>query len=49
VTAPTEGKFARPERRWNCRRGTSIWGIRWNSCAKSTYLQLNTYGHLLAA
>jgi len=21
-TAPTEGRFARPERRWGCRRGT---------------------------
>jgi len=20
--APTEGRFARPERRWDCRRGT---------------------------
>ena len=22
--APTEGRFARPERRWDCRRGTPV-------------------------
>jgi len=23
--APTDGRFARPERRWDCRRGTPLW------------------------
>jgi len=26
--APTEGRFARPERRWGCRRGTPTPSIR---------------------
>jgi len=32
--APTEGRFARPERRWDCRHGTPccslLLGIKWN-------------------
>jgi len=29
--APTEGRVARPERRWGCRRGTSITAISWGT------------------
>jgi len=28
--APTEGRFARPERWWDCHHGTSV--MRWRSC-----------------
>jgi len=30
-TAPTEGRVARPERRWGCRRGIEIEIDNWNS------------------
>jgi len=32
--APTEGRVARPERRWGCRRGTPQWTVENVTCCK---------------
>jgi len=39
--APTEGRFAMPERRWGCRRGTPT--LSWNLVLKISSLGLELY------